>query len=119
MENRKNRKILIEKCKEYIADYISQKLPPKGRINPHSVTFTWAGTNYKGMFIIETDLLSKDFSGRVIRTGMHEIGDDHLVSHYYYRGTNEELISIMKDPSNTGELIEEFEGLQLSVDNLD
>lgn len=119
MENEKLHRKLIERCKDYIAQYIAEKVPEKGRINPHTVSFSWAGTNYKGVFIIETDLLSKDYSGRLIRTGMHEYGDDRLVSHYYYRGTNEELINIMKDPANTGELIAEFESLERSVDNLD
>jgi len=64
-------------------------------------------------------LLSTAYNGRIIRTGMHENGDDRLVSHYYYRGSNKELIKIMKDAGNTDELIREFEGLKLSVDNLD
>ena len=108
---------LIERCVDLIPKYIKDNVPESGSIGTYPLSFDWPGTANKGYFIIENDY-SGGMTGRRIRTAMCRKGSDRLVSHYYFKGSNYELCKLII-ACDIKELIEEFDGLSESVDDMD
>jgi len=117
MNDLKKKHKLMERCREFIFDYLRDTVPESGIIRSYPVSFDWPGTHHEGMFIIENDYTGPA-NGRIIRTAMHQNGSDRLVSHYYFSGSNGELAARIRD-CDINELIEEFDSLSASVDRMD
>ena len=116
LTNEQKKRKLIEKCVKYIPELLESRIPSSGVFGSYPLHFDWPGTELEGLFIIEPDYVREDMKGRRIRTAVRRADSDRIISHYYYKGTNEELCRHIKD-SNVDELIREFDSLARSADD--
>ena len=119
MTNKEKTIKLLEKCMEYLTQRLHDHIPEQGEFPPCQVCFEYPGTKYMGYMRIEIDLLSKDGTGRRLRTSMGERDSDKIVSHYMEKGTNAQLIAWFADTGSLQKLMESYAELKKSVDNFD
>ena len=115
---KKKKRKLMERCVEFLSEFLENKLPQSGKIAPYPVHFEWPGTKFEGLFVVEADHSGEEFTGRRIKTAMRKKDSDKIVSHYYFKGTNKELAAQIK-ACDIDELVREFDGFVNTVEDFE
>ena len=77
------------------------KVTSEHGFKPLGFVFRVAGENQEGILYLEES--GREPGQYRLRLGVHEIGDDHEVSHYMFKGTREEIEAYVQEPEHTDE----------------
>ena len=114
---KKDKKLLVSKAMEVVADLTREKVPEDGIFQSISVIFDYPSTPVTGRLMVEKSY--QQTNSRRITAGMYRKGDDRLVSNYLYVGTKQEILAWLSAQENISHLIDTYEHLAEKAKDFD
>lgn len=105
---------LCRRAVEIMVERIEKELPKKGTFGNISVSFTIPETVKKASLIVEDDALNGDL--RRVSAAIRLRGGDDMIQTYFFRGTNEEIITFLQRKAAISELKDVWDALSLRAD---
>ncbi len=110
----------VKAVMEYMHQFADRDIPGNGgNFHPIQISFPYEtpGRTYKGYLIVAPSAAG---DGIRLRTGMAKENDDRMVSHYFYKGSKEEILAYLADiDGHINALLESYAQLRESVDRFD
>ena len=101
--------ILFQKVAEVLTEHAHPRVPERGSFRKAAVDAEIREEGWVATLGIEESYLSE--TERRVRLGVHNTGDDRLVSHYLFKGTKQEILTWLNSPEGLAQIIESCDHL--------